>query len=164
MHLFAGSGGGILADMLLGHTPVCAVEWENYCQQTLAARQKDGTLPFFPIYNDVQEFCGKPWRGKVEIVCGGFPCQDISVAGKGAGIEGERSSMWKHMARVIDECRPRWAFIENSPQLAVGRGLGSVLCDLAEMGYDAKWGVMGAHHVAAPHKRDRIWIMANASR
>jgi DNA (cytosine-5)-methyltransferase 1 len=95
----------------------------------------------------------------VDIICGGFPCQDISCAGKGAGIEGERSSMWKHMARIIGEIRPRYAFVENSPML-VGRGLAVVLSDLAEMGYDAKWGIIGAHNVSAPHKRDRIWIMA----
>ena len=159
LHLFAGAGGGILADILLGHQPVCAVEIEPYCQQVLSARQQDGCIPWFPIFDDVQTFDGKPWRGKVDVVCGGFPCQDISVAGKGAGIGGEKSSMWKHMARIIGEVRPSYAFVENSPML-IRRGLGVVLADLAEMGYDAKWGIMGAHHVSAPHKRDRIWILA----
>jgi DNA (cytosine-5)-methyltransferase 1 len=159
LHLFAGAGGGILADILLGHHPVCAVEIEPYCQQVLSARQKDGHLPWFPIFDDVQTFDGRPWRGLVDVVAGGFPCQDISAAGKGAGIEGSRSSMWKHMARIIGEVRPRYAFVENSPML-VGRGLSTVLADLAEMGYDAKWGIVGAHHVSAPHKRDRIWILA----
>jgi len=161
LHLFAGAGGGILADILLGHHPVCAVEIEPYCQQVLSARQKDGHLPWFPIFDDVQTFDGKPWRGLVDVVAGGFPCQDISSAGKGAGIEGSRSSMWKHMARIIGEVRPRYAFVENSPML-VGRGLSVVLADLAEMGYDAKWGIVGAHHVSAPHRRDRIWILANS--
>jgi len=162
LHLFAGAGGGILADILLGHHPVCAVEIEPYCQQVLSARQKDGHLPWFPIFDDVQTFDGTPWRGKVDIICGGFPCQDISSAGKGAGIEGSRSSMWKHMARIIGEVRPRYAFVENSP-LLVGRGLAVVLADLAEMGYDAKWGIVGAHNAGAPHKRDRIWILATDS-
>jgi DNA (cytosine-5)-methyltransferase 1 len=159
LHLFAGAGGGILGGMLLGHTTVCAVEIEPYCQKVLLQRQRDGILPKFPIWDDVQTFDGTPWRGKVDVICGGFPCQDISAAGKGAGIEGSRSSMWKHMARIIGEVRPKYAFVENSPML-VGRGLTTVLADLAQMGYDAKWGVVGAHNVSAPHRRDRIWILA----
>jgi len=158
LHLFAGAGGGILGGMLCGHTTVCAVEIEPYCRKVLLQRQRDGILPKFPIWDDVCTFDGTPWRGKVDVVCGGFPCQDISCAGKGAGIKGERSSMWKHMARIIGEVRPKYAFVENSPML-VGRGLTRVLSDLANLGYDARWGVVGAHHVAAPHKRDRIWVL-----
>ena len=159
LHLFAGAGGGILGGMLCGHRTVCAVEIEKYPREVLLQRQRDGILPKFPIWDDVRTFDGKPWRGKVDVICGGFPCQDISVAGKGAGIGGEKSSMWKHMARIIGEVRPSYAFVENSPML-IRRGLGVVLADLAEMGYDAEWGIMGAHHVSAPHKRDRIWILA----
>ncbi len=161
MHLFAGAGGGILADLLLGHQPVCAVEINEYCQQVLSARQKDGCIPWFPIFADVQKFDGKPWRGLVDVVSGGFPCQDISAAGKGAGIDGERSGLWREMARIIGEVRPRYVFVENSPILT-SRGLGTVLGDLAAMGYDAKWGVLGAADVGAPHQRDRIWIVAYA--
>ena len=159
LHLFAGAGGGILGGMLLGHTCVCAVEWDKHARQCLLARQRDGCLPRFPIWDDVQTFDGKPWRGRVDVVCGGFPCQDISMAGKGAGITGERSGMWSHMARIVGEIRQRFVFVENSPALAF-RGLGVVLRDLAEMGYNAEWGVLGAHHVGAPHKRDRMWICA----
>jgi DNA (cytosine-5)-methyltransferase 1 len=159
LHLFAGAGGGILGGMLLGHTPVCAVEIEPYCRKVLLQRQRDGILPKFPIWDDVCTFDGKPWRGLVDVVCGGFPCQDISAAGRGAGIEGERSGLWKEMARIIGEIRPRYVFIENSPLLRT-RGLSVVLKDLAEMGYDARWGVLGAHHVGAPHKRQRVWIVA----
>jgi len=160
--LFAGAGGGILGGKLLGWRTVCAVEWDAYARDVLVARQNDGCLEAFPIWDDVQTFDGAPWRGSVDVVSGGFPCQDISAAGKGAGIEGERSGMWKHMARIIGEILPRFVLVENSPML-VGRGLGMVLGDLAEMGYDATWGIVGAHHAAAPHKRDRIWIVANAS-
>jgi len=159
LHLFAGAGGGILGGMLLGHTTVAAVEIEPYCQEVLKARQRDGVLPDFPIYGDIREFDGKPWRGSVDVVCGGFPCQDISSAGKGAGITGERSGLWKEYARIIGEIRPRFVFAENSPLLRT-RGLGVVLEDLAEMGYDARWGVLGAWHVGAPHKRDRMWVLA----
>ena len=157
--LFAGAGGGILGGHLLGWRTVCAVEWEQYPASVLCARQNDGFLPSFPIWDDVQTFDGKPWRGIVDVVSGGFPCQDISSAGKGAGIEGERSSMWKHMARIIGEVQPRYAFVENSPMLT-SRGLGTVLGDLAKMGFNAEWGVFSAADVGANHKRDRIWILA----
>ena len=157
LHLFAGAGGGILAGQLLGHRTVCAVEWEPYAQAVLVARQNDGSLPPFPIWDNVQTFDGKPWRGIVDIVCGGFPCQDISTAGKGAGIDGERSGMWGEMARIIGEVRPRFVFVENSPALT-SRGLGRVLGDLAALGFSCNWGVLGACDVGAPHKRDRIWI------
>ena len=160
--LFAGAGGGILGGHLLGWRTVCAVEWEPYPAAVLAARQNEGFLPPFPIWDDVQTFDGKPWRGLVDVVSGGFPCQDISSAGKGAGITGERSGMWSHMARIIGEVRPRYAFVENSPVLT-SRGLGVVLGDLAALGYDAEWGVLGAVHAGAPHRRERIWILAHAS-
>ena len=161
--LFAGAGGGILGGKLLGWRTVCAVEWEAYAASVLCARQNDGALPAFPIWDDVRTFDGRPWRGIVDVVSGGFPCQDISAAGKGAGIEGERSGMWTEMARIIGEVRPRFAFVENSPMLT-SRGLGRVLGDLAALGYDARWGVLGAVDAGAPHKRDRIWIVADARR
>ena len=157
--LFAGAGGGLLGGHLLGWRTVCAVEWDSYAASVLVTRQNDGCLPSFPIWDDVQTFDGRPWRGIVDVISGGFPCQDISSAGKGAGIDGERSGMWRHMARIIGEVRPKFVFVENSP-LLVSRGLARVLGDLAEMGYDAKWGVLGAHHVGAPHKRQRVWIVA----
>jgi len=156
--LFAGAGGGILGGKLLGWRTVCAVEWEAYPASVLCARQNDGLLPPFPIWDDVQTFDGHPWRGIVDVISGGFPCQDISAAGKGAGIDGERSGMWGEMARIIREVRPRYVFVENSPMLT-SRGLGRVLGDLASMGFDAKWGVLGAADVGANHQRDRIWIV-----
>jgi DNA (cytosine-5)-methyltransferase 1 len=155
--LFAGAGGGILGGHLLGWRTVCAVEWEPYAASVLVARQNDGILPPFPIWDDVQTFDGNAWRGIVDVVSGGFPCQDISAAGKGAGIDGEQSGMWREMARIIHEVQPRFVFVENSPMLT-SRGLGRVLGDLAQMGFDARWGVLGAADVGAPHQRDRIWI------
>jgi DNA (cytosine-5)-methyltransferase 1 len=160
-HLFAGAGGGILADLLLGHIPVGACEIEPYPRNVLLARQRDGILPKFPIWDDVCTLDGKPWRGSVDLLCGGFPCQDISAAGKGAGITGERSGLWKEYARLIGEMRPRFVFAENSPLLRT-RGLGVVLEDLAALGYNARWGVLGARDVGAPHKRDRMWVLAYA--
>jgi len=158
--LFAGAGGGILGGKLLGWRTVCAVEWEPYPASVLCARQNDGFLPPFPIWDDVQTFDGKPWAGIVDVVSGGFPCQDISIAGKGAGLDGESSSMWYHMARVVSEVRPRFVFVENSPML-IHRGIGRVLGDLSCLGYDSRWTVMGAYDVGAPHQRDRTWIMAH---
>jgi DNA (cytosine-5)-methyltransferase 1 len=157
--LFAGAGGGILGGLLAGWRTVCAVEWDAYAACILVARQNDGTLAPFPIWDDVQTFDGRPWRGRVDVVSGGFPCTDISAAGKGAGIDGEASGMWRHMARIIGEVRPRYVLVENSPML-VGRGLARVVGDFAAMGYDARWGVLGAADVGAPHQRDRIWIVA----
>ena len=157
--LFAGAGGGILGGHLLGWRTVCAVEWEQYPASVLCARQNDKILPPFPIWDDVQTFDGKPWRGIVDVVSGGFPCQDISAAGGGGGITGSRSSMWKHMARIVGEVRPQYVFVENSPMLTT-RGLGVVLADLSQMGFDAKWGVVSAADVGAPHLRERIWILA----
>jgi DNA (cytosine-5)-methyltransferase 1 len=161
--LFAGGGGGILAGHLLGWRTVCAVEIEDYPRRVLLQRQADGLLPRFPIWDDITTFDGKPWRGKVDVVSGGFPCQDISVAGRGAGLDGERSGLWGEMSRVIREVQPRYAFIENSPALTL-RGLDRVLCDLAQMGFDAQWGVLGHDDFGGQHRRERIWIVADSSK
>ena len=169
-HLFAGAGGGILGDTLLGHTPIGAIEIEKYPREVLLARQADGLFPQFPIWDDVRTFrsdnpeCGefinrlKSIREEL-IISGGFPCQDISAAGKGVGITGEKSGLWKEFARIISEVRPCFTFVENSPMLT-SRGLGTVLGDLAEIGYNAEWCVLGADNVGAPHHRKRIWILA----
>ena len=166
LHLFAGAGGGILGGLLLGHTPVCAVEIDPYCQEVLRARQRDGMLPAFPVYGDIRSFDGSPWKGRVDIVAGGFPCVDIATIGnvvlERKGIDGPHSRLWREMARIIGEVRPRYVFVENSPNL-VRQGLTMVIGDLASLGYDARWTVLGAHRVGAPHRRNRIWILANAN-
>lgn len=162
LHLFAGIGGGILGGLLLGHKPCCAVEIEPYARKVLLQRQRDGLLPAFPVWDDVRTFDGRPWRGIADVVCGGFPCQDISCANAGGdGLDGERSGLWAEMRRIIGEVEPQIVFVENSPMLTV-RGLGDVLGELASMGYDATWGVLAAENAGAPHKRERIWIMADA--
>ena len=159
--LFAGAGNGILGGKLLGWRTVCAVEINDYARRVLMARQDDGCFEPFPIWDDVTTFDGRPWCGLVDVISGGFPCQDISLDGKGAGLEGLRSGLWKQMRRIVGEVRPRYVLMENSPALTL-RGLGTVLGDLAALGYDARWGVLGAHHAGAPHFRDRIWIVAHA--
>ncbi|TGM87899.1 DNA cytosine methyltransferase [Leptospira licerasiae] len=156
--LFSGAGGGILGSKLLGIETVCAVEIEPYNIAVLIQRQNDGILPIFPIWDDIRTFNGRPWRGIIELVSGGFPCEDISIAGKGAGISGNRSGLWNEMFRIIREVRPAYIFLENSPML-VRRGLGVVLRDLASVGFNAEWGVLGANDTGAPHYRKRIWIL-----
>ncbi len=157
--LFAGAGGGILGGRLLGWRTICAVEWDPYAASVLLRRQDDGILEPFPVWDDVRTFDGKPWRGLVDVVSGGFPCQDISVAGGGAGIDGERSGLWSEMARVVGEVRPKFVFVENSPAI-IRRGLGRVLGDLSSMGYDSRWCCLSAAEVGAPHRRDRFWLVA----
>lgn len=166
VHLFAGAGGGILADLLAGVEPRIAVEIEPYPRRVLARR-----LPGLAIWDDVRTFradnpdCAAAFAWMREhaatlAVCGGFPCQDVSSAGKGAGVEnGERSGLWREFARILREVGPRFVFVENSPML-VSRGLGLVLGDLAACGYDALWHVLAAGDVGARHERERIWIAA----
>lgn len=158
--LFAGAGGGILASQILGANTVCAVEWDAYAAGILAQRQNDGLLPAFPIWDDVSTFDGKPWRGIVDLVSGGFPCQDISAAGSGAGIEGSRSGLWKQMLRIIGEVRPGFVFMENSPLIIIRRGLAVVIGDLAEIGYGMQWMCLSAAECGAHHGRDRFWGLA----
>ena len=159
--LFAGAGGGILGGRLLGWRTVCAVELDAEARRSLLDRQRDGILPRFPVWDDVRTFDGAPWAGAVDVVAGGFPCTDISVAGAGAGIDGPESGLWRDMARVVRQVRPRFVYVENSPALTA-RGLGTVLGDLAAMGFDARWGVLGADNANAPHERKRLWILADA--
>jgi len=159
--LFAGAGGGILGGVLLGWRTVVAVEIDPYCRSVLLARQRDGLLPRFPIWDDIRTFDGKPWSGSIDVVSGGFPCQDISSAGPRTGLAGARSGLWREFARIIGEVEPAFVFIENSPYLRT-RGLVTVLKNLASLGYDARWGVLGADYVGAPHKRRRMWIVANS--
>ncbi|MCK4792182.1 MAG: DNA cytosine methyltransferase [Desulfobacteraceae bacterium] len=159
--LFSGAAGGILGGKLCGWRTVCAVEIDEYARSVLLARQNDGILEPFPIWDDVRTFDGRPWRGLIDVVSGGFPCQDISCAGGGAGITGKRSGLWTEMARIIREVRPRYVLVENSP-LLVGRGLAMVLGNFAQMGLDAQWCRISAAECGAPHRRDRLWIVANA--
>lgn len=180
LHLFAGAGGGIAADLLLGHTPIGAVEIETYPRKVLMQRQLDGILPVFPVWDDVKTFREdnpetdgfisrlKGIRDNLAI-CGGFPCTDLSSArtnsstnGEQRGLDGESSGLWSEMARIIDEIRPRRAFLENSPNL-IRNGLDRVLVDLAVLGYDAQWCRLSAGNIGAPHVRDRVWIMADSN-
>ena len=160
LHLFAGAGGGLLADLILGHNPVGAVEHDKYCCKILRARAEAGWFPNLRVLEtDIRMFDPSEFAGRVDCVSAGWPCQDISVAGNGAGIGGEKSGLWSEVVRTVRELRPRFVFLENSPAI-VSRGIGVVFGDLAGMGYDARWLVLGASAVGAPHLRARWWCLA----
>jgi DNA (cytosine-5)-methyltransferase 1 len=156
LHLFAGAGGGILADLLLGHTTVCAVERDSYCRQVLLERQQEGTLPEFPIYDDIRTFESLSWHGRVDIVAGGFPCQPWSCAGKRLGT-GDARYLWPEMARVIAAVRPSLVFAENVSL----RAFEQPLDDLRRLGYRVPPALcLRARDVGAPHRRTRWWMLA----
>lgn len=160
LSLFSGAGGLDLAFDLLGARTVCYVENEAAAAGVLASRMASGDLDEAPIWTDVRSFDGKPWRGMVDIVAGGFPCQDASRASSTkAGIYGDRTGLWSEFARIIGECSPPIVFAENVDEL-VRRGFDRVLFDLAELGYDAEWSVVEAAAVGAPHHRARLFVLA----
>ncbi|EAM1386815.1 DNA cytosine methyltransferase [Salmonella enterica] len=153
--LFAGAGGGILGGHLLGWRTVCAVERDAYAAQVLAQRQNDGVLRPFPIWSDVCSFDGKPWRGIVDVVSGGFPCQAFSKASRGRITA---KNMWPEMQRIISEVRPRLVFAEN-----VSRGaIANAAIDLIGMGYKTRAINLSAKDLGADHIRERFWLLAYA--
>jgi len=159
IELCAGDGGGLLGDLILGHTCIAAVEREPHCQTVLRARQKQNHLPEFPIYDDVRTFDGKPWRGTVDVLAGGIPCQGFSGAGKGLG-EFDPRNLWPDAFRILKETRAPWFFLENVANLCSFDYWGTILQDLASAGYDARWCVLSAGDVGAPHLRKRVWLLA----
>jgi DNA (cytosine-5)-methyltransferase 1 len=156
LDLFTGIGGfSLAASWVWGNE----LDLAGFCEQDVyCGKVLKKNFPDVPIYPDIKELRGE-WFQDIDLITGGFPCQDISVAGKGAGIDGDRSGLWSELCRIISEVRPRYALIENVPML-IHRGLERVLCDLTEIGYDAEWQVIGADDVGARHKRKRIWIVA----
>lgn len=168
LSLFTGAGGGVLGSKLLGHRIIGYVEINEDCQKILAQRIRDEILDNAPIYTNIETFIDSGrcelYRGITEVITGGFPCQDISIANQQGtiGIEGERSGLWKAMAKIISLVGPQFVLVENSPMLT-SRGLGTVLRDLAGMGYDARWGMFRASQFGFKHVRERIWILAYSS-
>ncbi len=159
--LFAGAGGGLLGAELLGHRVVCAVEKDAYCVEILLRRQEEGHLPPFPVWSDARTFDGTAWRGVVDIVSAGFPCQPFSSAGKRAGEADERN-LWPETIRIIREVKPRWVLLENVSSLLRFPYFGRILADLAASGFVGRYDCIPASAVGAPHRRDRLWIMAHA--
>lgn len=162
LDLFSGIGGFSLGLERSGvFKTVAFCEIEPYYQKVLAKH-----WPQVPIYDDVKTITADRLASDgiaVDAICGGFPCQDISTAGKKAGLDGERSSLWFEYARIVGELRPRYVIVENVSALLNG-GLDRVLRTLAEVGYDAEWHCIPATFVGAPHRRDRLWIVAYPTR
>jgi len=157
LDLFSGIGGFSIGLERAGMTTVAFCEIDKKAQFVLKKHWPD-----VPVFEDVSTLTKGllDERGiTVDVICGGFPCQDISYAGAGAGIEGERSGLWSEYARLIGELRPQFVIVENVSAL-LSRGLDRVLGDLASLGYDAEWHCIPASAVGAPHRRDRIWIVA----
>jgi DNA (cytosine-5)-methyltransferase 1 len=152
--LFAGIGGFDLGFERAGMRTIWQVELDPYCRAVLARH-----FPHAARFEDVREV-GGGILDPVDLICGGFPCQDLSLAGRGAGIDGERSGLWAEFARIVGELRPRYVVVENVPALTRNEWLGRVLGDLAACGYDAEWDCISASALGAPHRRDRFWLIA----
>lgn len=167
LSFFTGGGGGVYASKLLRHKVVGYVEIGEYQRKVIRARIDDGIFDNAPIFSDIRKFISEGYaegyKGLVDLISGGFPCQDISSAGSGDGLESERSGLWREYAAAIRIIRPRAVFVENSPLLTI-RGLGTVLGDLAAAGYDARWGVLGSEDLGIPSPRKRLWIFAGRLR
>jgi len=151
--LFAGIGGMDLGFERAGCKIVWQVELDEWCRRVLAKH-----WPGVHRHDDIKTFEGRP----CDIICGGFPCQDLSYAGTGAGLDGDRSGLWHEMLRVIRLVRPRYVLVENVPAL-LNRGMGVVVGGLAQSGYDCEWDCIPACAVGAPHRRDRVWIVARCN-
>lgn len=156
--LFAGVGGGALGGKLLGWETSAYVEWDLQCRKVLRARMADGTLHKAPIYNDVREFNGKEWKGNIDIITGGFPCQPFSFAGKQKGENDERN-MWPATIKVLSETNADFALFENVRGLLAFPYFGKILSDINAAGYSASWMVINASDVGAMHMRPRLWII-----
>ena len=165
LSLFTGAGGGVLGTKLLGWRTVGYVEWDKYCQQVLAQRIQDGFLDEAPIFGDIDHFiesgAAKKYAGFVDVVTAGFPCQPFSVAGKKKGKDDERNK-WPQTLQTIRDVRPRFALLENVPGLLNSGYFHEILGSLAESGFDVRWDCISAAAVGAPHRRDRLWILAKS--
>ncbi len=160
LDLFSGIGG--LTKALEGYVePVAYCENDRYAQGVLLSRMSKGDIPVAPIWDDVSTLQDSELLIKPTIIYGGFPCQDISVAGRGEGLAGKRSGLFFEIVRLVGEIRPQFVFLENVPAIT-SRGLGTVLGEMASLGYDCRWGVLSASDVGAPHRRDRWWMLAHA--
>jgi DNA (cytosine-5)-methyltransferase 1 len=155
--LFAGVGGGLLASQLIGFRTVCAVELDEYRRCVLVQRQNDGHLrPPFPIWDDIRTFDGRPWRGLVDIITGGFPCQAYSTAASG---KNNADDLWPEMRRVVADVAPSYVFAENVSRVAID----AAADDLEQMGYKTKAISLSAKDVGADHIRERCWLLAYAN-
>jgi DNA (cytosine-5)-methyltransferase 1 len=158
LDLFSGIGGIALALHPWVQT-VAYCEIEKYPQKVLLKNMENGNLDPAPIYPDVTTLKGKDLEHRIDIITGGFPCQDISVAGHGAGLAGERSGLFFEIVRLACELSPRYIFLENVPAIT-RRGGTAVVAELTKIGYDCRWTTLSAKAVGANHRRERWWLLA----
>jgi len=160
LDLFSGIGGITLA-LSEWVKPVAYCDIEPFSQRVLLSRMLEGKLPRAPIWDDVTTLRGTDLPS-VDIIYGGFPCQDISVAGVGKGLEGKRSGLFFEICRLAKELKPTFLFLENVSAIT-GRGLDVVGKEISEMGYDCRWCCLSASEVGANHRRERWWLLAYSS-
>jgi len=162
LDLFSGIGGISLALKDYAKT-VAYCEINKYSQAVLMSRMESGQLDKAPIWGDVCTLRGDMFpAGSINLITAGFPCQDLSVAGRGVGLEGKRSGLYKEVVRLVEEIKPQFVFLENVPAIRK-RGMFKVLRDFQQVGYDFRWCILSAENVGAPHKRDRWWGLAKLS-
>jgi DNA (cytosine-5)-methyltransferase 1 len=160
LDLFSGYGGITLA-LSEWVRPIAYCEIDRYAQGILLSRMAEGKLPIAPIWDNIETFEGKPFRDKVDIIYGGFPCQDISVAGTGKGLGGERSGLFFRLCELVEEIHPEFIFLENVPAIRT-RGLREVIRTLTDLRYDCRWTCVSAAEVGAPHLRKRWFLLAKS--
>lgn len=162
LSLFSGYSG---LDMAISEwvKPILYCEKDLYAKGILLSRMDDVSIPFAPIWNDVTTLDGNKFRGLVDLIVGGFPCQDLSVAGRGEGLAGKRSGLFYEVVRLVKEIQPSFVFLENVPAIRT-RGLEQVIKEFAEMGYDCRWTMLSASSVGASHKRERWFLLAHTKR
>lgn len=145
-----------------GYRTVCYVELEAFVAATLVARMADQAMGDAPVWDDVTTFDGRPWRGKVHILTGGYPCQPFSFSGKRRGEDDPRH-LWPHISRIIRELDPEWCFFENV-EGHMSLGADTVFRELRELGFTVKAGLFSAAEVGASHQRRRLFIVAHADK
>lgn len=161
LDLFSGVGGNTLGLRKWVKT-IAYCEKDPYAQSILLSRMGDGSVDVAPIWDDVTTLSGDMFNVPIDIIIGGFPCQDISVAGKGAGLAGERSGLFFEIVRLAEEIKPKFLFLENVAAIRT-RGLDTVVGELSRIGYDCRWGMLSAFDVGAPHRRERWFCLAHAN-
>lgn len=162
LDLFSGYG-GLTEALAPWVSPVAYCEIERYAQGILLSRQIKGQLPIAPVWDDIRTLTAKNLPHGIDIVYGGFPCQDLSIAGRRAGLAGKRSGLFFEIARIVGEIRPAFVFMENVPHIR-STGADVVTATMASLRYDCRWGVLSAADVGANHLRERWWLLAHAMR